>query len=285
MRVRAYEALLPSYPAGTVTLSLLPLAMRMAGPREALWHAIIRKNYGATHFIVGRDHAGPGRDRNGRPFYEPYASQELVDPIPVRAGDDRADVPAPGLRRGTGTLRARSRGPARCSRTGGFRDGATAQAVTRRTIPVLAYARPGSGCVGVGCRRALRGVDGRRKLIVSSVERGRKGERSAWGISARPGTHSPPPTLRSKMCPCSRAVDTRTPATVRACSSSVAVYAHEPWSIHPPSVNRALATAAQAVNDHTSDQGRRHLIPLVPFLAGTGGRDPRGQLRGQPPSV
>ncbi len=78
VRVRCYEALLPSYPAGTVTLALLPLAMRMAGPREALWHAIIRKNYGATHFIVGRDHAGPGHDRARRPFYEPYASQELV---------------------------------------------------------------------------------------------------------------------------------------------------------------------------------------------------------------
>jgi sulfate adenylyltransferase len=59
-------------------LSLLPLGMRMAGPREALWHAIVRKNYGATHFIVGRDHAGPGLDRNGRPFYEPYAAHELL---------------------------------------------------------------------------------------------------------------------------------------------------------------------------------------------------------------
>ena len=53
-------------------LSLLPLAMRMAGPREALWHAIIRGNYGATHFIVGRDHAGPGTAADGTPFYGPY---------------------------------------------------------------------------------------------------------------------------------------------------------------------------------------------------------------------
>jgi sulfate adenylyltransferase len=77
-RVRCYQAILPYYPSGRVLLSLLPLAMRMAGPREALWHAIIRKNYGATHFIVGRDHAGPGSDAAGRPFYAPYASQDLV---------------------------------------------------------------------------------------------------------------------------------------------------------------------------------------------------------------
>jgi sulfate adenylyltransferase len=59
-------------------LSLLPLAMRMGGPREAVWHAIIRRNYGADHFIVGRDHAGPGLDSNGRPFYGPYDAQELL---------------------------------------------------------------------------------------------------------------------------------------------------------------------------------------------------------------
>lgn len=77
-RVRCYQAILPHYPPGKVLLSLLPLAMRMGGPREALWHAIIRKNYGATHFIVGRDHAGPGLDSSGRPFYAPYAAQELL---------------------------------------------------------------------------------------------------------------------------------------------------------------------------------------------------------------
>ena len=76
-RVRCYEHILDEYPDQTTTLSLLNLAMRMAGPREALWHAIIRKNYGCTHFIVGRDHAGPGDDRDGKPFYGPYDAQEL----------------------------------------------------------------------------------------------------------------------------------------------------------------------------------------------------------------
>ncbi len=76
-RVRCYEHVLEQYPDQTTTLSLLNLAMRMGGPRETLWHAIIRKNYGCTHFIVGRDHAGPGNDRNGEPFYGPYDAQEL----------------------------------------------------------------------------------------------------------------------------------------------------------------------------------------------------------------
>jgi sulfate adenylyltransferase len=77
-RVRCYRALLASYPPDSVRLSLLPLAMRMAGPREAVWHAIIRRNYGCTHFIVGRDHAGPGADSAGRPFYGPYDAQNLL---------------------------------------------------------------------------------------------------------------------------------------------------------------------------------------------------------------
>jgi sulfate adenylyltransferase len=78
VRVRCYQALLPKYPKDTVKLALLPLAMRIAGPREAVWHAIIRKNHGCTHLIVGRDHAGPGKDRNGKPFYGPYEAQELL---------------------------------------------------------------------------------------------------------------------------------------------------------------------------------------------------------------
>jgi sulfate adenylyltransferase len=76
-RVRCYQLLLSKYPPGTVKLALLPLAMRMGGPREAIWHALIRKNYGCTHFIVGRDHAGPGKDESGKPFYGPYEAQEL----------------------------------------------------------------------------------------------------------------------------------------------------------------------------------------------------------------
>lgn len=78
-RVRTYEALSTRYlPAESSLLALLPLAMRMAGPREALWHAIIRRNHGASHFIVGRDHAGPGKTSGGSPFFEPFEAQELA---------------------------------------------------------------------------------------------------------------------------------------------------------------------------------------------------------------
>ncbi|MCF6317773.1 MAG: bifunctional sulfate adenylyltransferase/adenylylsulfate kinase [Proteobacteria bacterium] len=77
-RVKCYEELLKKYPEKTTSLSLLPLAMRMGGPREALWHAIIRKNFGCSHLIIGRDHAGPGNDSNDKPFYGPYEAQELL---------------------------------------------------------------------------------------------------------------------------------------------------------------------------------------------------------------
>jgi sulfate adenylyltransferase len=78
-RVRIYRTLVEQYydPKRTY-LSLVPLAMRMAGPREAVWHAIIRRNYGATHFIIGRDHAGPGKDSNGKPFFGPYEAQMML---------------------------------------------------------------------------------------------------------------------------------------------------------------------------------------------------------------
>jgi sulfate adenylyltransferase len=77
-RVRCYQALMSNYPPDSAMLSLLPLAMRMGGPREAIWHAIVRKNCGCTHFIVGRDHAGPGPDASGKPFYGPYDAQDLL---------------------------------------------------------------------------------------------------------------------------------------------------------------------------------------------------------------
>ncbi|MCU1272992.1 MAG: sulfate adenylyltransferase / adenylylsulfate kinase [Bryobacterales bacterium] len=78
-RVRVYKTLVENYyDANTTVLSLLPLAMRMGGPREVLWHAIIRRNHGANHFVVGRDHAGPGKDSKGKPFYGPYEAQEIL---------------------------------------------------------------------------------------------------------------------------------------------------------------------------------------------------------------
>ncbi len=79
-RVRTYRALAAHYhDPKRVLLALLPLAMRMAGPREAVWHALIRRNFGANHLIVGRDHASPGVDSTGKPFYGPYDAQELME--------------------------------------------------------------------------------------------------------------------------------------------------------------------------------------------------------------
>ena len=77
-RVRCYEKIIQKYPNNKAMLALLPLAMRMGGPREALLHALIRKNFGCTHIIIGRDHAGPGKNSAGKLFYGPYESQKLV---------------------------------------------------------------------------------------------------------------------------------------------------------------------------------------------------------------
>jgi sulfate adenylyltransferase len=86
-RVRTYKALTQRYyNQDRILLALLPLAMRMAGPREAVWHALIRRNYGANHLIVGRDHAGPGKDSTGKPFYGPYDAQELVENVTDELG-------------------------------------------------------------------------------------------------------------------------------------------------------------------------------------------------------
>ena len=78
-RVRCYEHVIERISENSAMLALLPLAMRMAGPREALLHSIIRRNYGCTHIIIGRDHAGPGNDSNGNPFYGPYDAQDLIN--------------------------------------------------------------------------------------------------------------------------------------------------------------------------------------------------------------
>jgi sulfate adenylyltransferase len=93
--VRVYRALYENYydPKRTV-LSLTPLAMRMAGPREAVWHAIIRRNYGANYFIIGRDHAGPGNDSQGRPFYGPYEAQAMLTQYAQEIGVEPVDFKA-----------------------------------------------------------------------------------------------------------------------------------------------------------------------------------------------
>ncbi|MFT6694634.1 MAG: sulfate adenylyltransferase, partial [Paracoccaceae bacterium] len=90
-RVRCYEAVLDQYPSSTTTMSLLNLAMRMAGPREAVWHGLIRKNHGCTHFIVGRDHAGPGKNSAGEDFYGPYDAQDLFREHQAEMGIEMVD--------------------------------------------------------------------------------------------------------------------------------------------------------------------------------------------------
>jgi len=90
-RVRCYEAVLDKYPQSTTTMSLLNLAMRMAGPREAVWHGIIRRNHGCTHMIVGRDHAGPGKNSQGEDFYGPYDAQELFRALQDEIGLEMVD--------------------------------------------------------------------------------------------------------------------------------------------------------------------------------------------------
>ncbi|WP_028484080.1 bifunctional sulfate adenylyltransferase/adenylylsulfate kinase [Thioalkalivibrio sp. ALE17] len=117
VRVRCYEHVLRQAPEQTTQLSLLPLAMRMAGPREALWHAIIRRNYGCTHLIVGQDHASPDPGPDGQTFYGAFEAQELlrrradeigIEMVPFQAMtyvQDRADfVPANEVREGEHTL-------------------------------------------------------------------------------------------------------------------------------------------------------------------------------------
>ena len=102
-RMRCYEAMMGRYPAGRALLAAIPMAMRMSGPRDALWNAIIRKNYGCTHYIVGRDHASPGDDMDGTPFYGPYDCQDLLRGVEAELGMTTVGFPAvvyvPGLDR------------------------------------------------------------------------------------------------------------------------------------------------------------------------------------------
>ncbi len=90
-RVRCYEAVLDQYPSSTTSMSLLNLAMRMAGPREAIWHGLIRKNHGCTHLIIGRDHAGPGKNSKGEDFYGPYDAQDLFREHQAEMGIEMED--------------------------------------------------------------------------------------------------------------------------------------------------------------------------------------------------
>ena len=90
-RVRCYEAVLDHDPAATTSMRLLNRAMRMAGPREAVWHGIIRRNLGCTHMIVGRDHAGPGKNSQGKDFYGPYDAQELFKTHAAEIGIEMVD--------------------------------------------------------------------------------------------------------------------------------------------------------------------------------------------------
>jgi len=85
-RVRCYRKVTCHYPPDSFLLTLLPLAMRMAGPREALLHAIISKNYGCTHFIVGHDHASPGEDAKGNSFYQSDAARLLAQDFSMEIG-------------------------------------------------------------------------------------------------------------------------------------------------------------------------------------------------------
>lgn len=85
VRMKCYNHVLPYL--GDATLSILPLSMRMAGPREAVWHAVIRRNYGCSHFIVGRDHAGPSyKKADGTSFYDPLAAQRLAVSLQEKIG-------------------------------------------------------------------------------------------------------------------------------------------------------------------------------------------------------
>jgi sulfate adenylyltransferase len=93
-RIRCYKALMHRYPRGTAMLAAIPMAMRMSGPRDSLWNAILRATYGCTHYIVGRDHASPGPDHDGRPFYDPYEAQDILFRYQAETGIETVAFPA-----------------------------------------------------------------------------------------------------------------------------------------------------------------------------------------------
>jgi sulfate adenylyltransferase len=93
-RIRCYQALMHRYPAGSAMMAAIPMAMRMSGPRDSLWNAILRATFGCTHYIVGRDHASPGPDHDGRPFYAPYEAQEILFRHEAETGISTVAFPA-----------------------------------------------------------------------------------------------------------------------------------------------------------------------------------------------
>ena len=94
IRIDCYRALMHRYPKGTAMLAAIPMAMRMSGPRDSLWNAILRATFGCTHYIVGRDHASPGPDHDGRPFYEPYEAQDILFRYEAETGIATVAFPA-----------------------------------------------------------------------------------------------------------------------------------------------------------------------------------------------
>jgi sulfate adenylyltransferase len=102
-RIRCYQALMHRYPTGRALMAAIPMAMRMSGPRDSLWNAILRATFGCTHYIVGRDHASPGPDHDGRPFYDPYEAQDILFRHEAETGIATVAFPAltyaPGLDR------------------------------------------------------------------------------------------------------------------------------------------------------------------------------------------
>ena len=94
IRIQCYQALLHRYPRGTAMMAALPMAMRMSGPRDSLWNAILRATFGCTHYIVGRDHASPGPDRDGRAFYDPYEAQDILFRYQEETGIETVAFPA-----------------------------------------------------------------------------------------------------------------------------------------------------------------------------------------------